>query len=104
MQMKEKCRCQCCELTEKELLSLLPHGCRRARQDAEKRYYPELYNTARALLPHNEAESTAKNILKNSLKNLHEYNHQNAFPIWLRRRLIDRITGNSAPAAGDGES
>ena len=102
--MEQKCRCKCSELTEKELLSLLPHGCRRAKQDAEMRYYPALYNIARALLPHHTAQSTALNILKNSLENFHEYDHQNAFPIWLRRRLIDRITGNSAPPAGDGES
>ncbi len=101
--MDKRCSCQCCELTEKELLSLLPHGCRLAQQDAEKRYYPALYNTARALRPHPEAAAAAQTILQKSLKNLHEYDRKNSFAIWLRRRLIDRITGNSA-AAGDGES
>lgn len=101
--MKEKCRCQCCELTEKELLSLLPHGCRRAQQDAKKRYYPALYSTARALCSPPEAETAANDVLQKSLANLHEYDRKNSFAIWLRRRLIDRITGNSA-AAGDGES
>ena len=92
--MDKRCSCQCCELTEKELLSLLPHGCRLAQQDAEKRYYPALYNTARVLRPHHEAAAAAQTILQKSLKNLHEYDHRNAFPIWLRRRLITHLTAD----------
>ena len=102
--MNRKCRCQCSELSEKELLSLMTNGCRRAVKAAARRYYESLYNTALAILASPEsARIAAEKSLEKSLDRLAEYNaDESLFFTWLRRRLIaDLFSTSGSESAGD---
>ena len=102
--MNRKCRCQCSELSEKELLSLMTNGCRRAVKAAARRYYTSLYNTALAILSNpDSARIAAEKSLEKSLDRLDEYNADESLLFtWLRRRLIaDLFSTSGSESVGD---
>ena len=102
--MDKRCSCQCAELTEKELLGLMSHGCRRAVKAAARRYYESLYNTALAILASPEsARMAAEKSMEKSFGRLDEYNADESLLFtWLRRRLIaDLFSTSGSESVGD---
>ena len=102
--MNRKCRCQCSELSEKELLSLMTNGCRRAVKAAARRYYESLYNTALAILSNpDSARMAAEKSMEKSFGRLDEYNADESLLFtWLRRRLIaDLFNTSGSESVGD---